>query len=50
MKTKTLIGDVITNGSRHLGIFESPTIHNITFNVINLNLMEDSSFKIFNNV
>jgi len=50
MKTKTLIGDVITNESRNLGFLESPTIHNITFNVINLNLMENSSFKIFNDV
>jgi hypothetical protein len=48
MKTKILIGDVITNGSMHLGISKSPIIHNTIFNVRNLNLMEVSSFKIFN--
>jgi hypothetical protein len=50
MKTKIPIGDVMKNGSKHLGVSESPTIHNIIFNVRNLNLMEVSSFKIFNNV
>jgi hypothetical protein len=50
MKTKILIEDMITNGSRHLGISKSPTIHDTIFNVKNLNLMEVSSFKIFNNV
>jgi hypothetical protein len=43
---------VIVNG-RHLGTFESPKImgiHYAIFNVKNLNLMEVSSFKVFNNV
>jgi hypothetical protein len=50
MKTKILIRDVITNGNRYLGISESPTIHNTIFNVRNLNLMEVSPFRTFNNV
>jgi len=50
MKKKNLNGDMITSGSKHLGISKSPTIHNTIFNVRNFNLMEVSSFKIFNNV
>jgi hypothetical protein len=53
MKTKfilRLIGDVITNGNKHLGTFESPIIHYPIFNIKNLNLMEKISFKVFNNV
>ncbi len=53
MKTKLLlglIGDVITNGNKHLGTFENPIIHYPIFNVKNLNLMEKISFKVFNNV
>jgi hypothetical protein len=53
MKTKFLlglIGDMITNGNKHLGTFKSPIIHYPIFNVKNLNLMEISSFKVFNNV
>jgi hypothetical protein len=30
--------------------FESPIIHYFIFNVKNLNLIEKSSFKVFNNV
>ncbi len=48
MKTKFLlglIGDVITNGNKHLGTFESPIIHFPIFNVIFLNLMDFFSFK-----
>jgi hypothetical protein len=45
-----LIGDMITNGNKHLGIFESPIIDYPIFNVKNLNLMEFFSFKIFNNI
>jgi hypothetical protein len=45
-----LIGDVIINGNKHLGTFESPIIHYPIFNVKNLNLMEMFSFKVFNNV
>jgi hypothetical protein len=45
-----LIGDMITNGNKHLNTFESPIIHYPIFNVKNLNLMEFFSFKIFNNV
>ncbi len=53
MKTKFLlgfIGDMITNGNKHLGTFESPIIHYPIFNVKNLNLMEIFHSKIFNNV
>ncbi len=53
MKEKFLLGlirDVITNGNKHLGTFESPIIHYPIFNVKNLNLMENFSFKVFNNV
>ncbi len=53
MKTKLLlglIGDVITNGNKHLGTFENPIIHYPIFNVKNLNLMKFFSFKVFNNV
>ncbi len=45
-----LIGDVITNGNKHLGTFDSPIIHYPIFNVKNLNLIGNFSFKIFNNV
>ncbi len=45
-----LIGDMIINGSKPLGTFESPIIHYPIFNVKNLNLMEFFSFKLFNNV
>jgi hypothetical protein len=41
---------MITNGSKHLGTFESPIIHYSIFNVKNLNLMKVFSFTIFNNV
>jgi hypothetical protein len=44
------IRDVIINGSKHLGTFESPIIHYPIFNVKKLNLMEIFSFKVFNNV
>jgi hypothetical protein len=47
---KNFIQDMITNGSKHLGTFESPIIHYPIFNVKNLNLMKVFSFKIFNNV
>jgi len=53
MKAKILIWDMIVNGRRHLGTFESPKImgvHYAIFNVKNLNLMKVSSFKVFNNV
>jgi hypothetical protein len=43
MKTKFLlglIGDMITNGNKNLGTFESPIIHYPIFNIKNLNLME----------
>jgi hypothetical protein len=53
MKTTFLLGltrDMITNGNKHLGIFESPIIHYPIFNVKNLNLMKKISFKVFNNV
>jgi hypothetical protein len=53
MKTNFLLGftkDVITNGNKHLGTFESPIIHYPIFNVKNLNLMEFFPFKIFNNL
>jgi hypothetical protein len=53
MKKNFLLGltkDVITNGNKHLGTFESPMIHYPIFNVRNLNLMEFFSFKVFNNV
>ncbi len=53
MKEKILIWDVIVNGRRHLGTFESHKImgiHYAIFNVKNSNLMEASSFKVFNNV
>jgi hypothetical protein len=45
-----VIRDVIINGNKHLGIFESPIIHFPIFNVKNMNLMEKISFKIFNYV
>jgi hypothetical protein len=51
MKKKSywdFIGDMITNGKKHLGTFESPIIHFLIFNVKNLNLMEFFSFKVFN--
>jgi hypothetical protein len=53
MKTKfvvRLIRDVITNGNKHFGTFESPIIHYPNFNVKKLNLIIIKSFKIFNNV
>jgi hypothetical protein len=53
MKTKILlrlIGDMITNGNKHLGTFENHIINYPIFNIKNLNLMEIFSFKIFNNV
>ncbi len=53
MKTKFLlglIGDVITNGNKHLNTFERPIIHYPIFNIKNLKLMETISFKVFNNV
>jgi hypothetical protein len=40
-----LIGDVIINGNKHLGTFESPIINFPIFNAKNLNLMEMFSFK-----
>jgi hypothetical protein len=48
METKILLGlirDVITNGNKHLGIFESPIIHYPILNVKNLNLMDIFSLK-----
>jgi hypothetical protein len=45
-----LIGDMITNGNKHLGTFESPIIHYSIFNFKNLNLILKNSFKVFNNV
>jgi hypothetical protein len=53
METKILlrvIKDVIINGNKHLGTFESLIIRYPIFNVKNLNLMEKNSFKMFNNV
>jgi hypothetical protein len=53
MKTTFLMGlfrDVITNGNKHLGTFESPIIHYPIFIVKNLNLMEIFSFKVFDNL
>jgi len=53
IKTKfllRLIGEVITNGNKHLGTFESPIIHHPIFNVKILNLIKNLSFKAFNNV
>jgi hypothetical protein len=53
MKTRFLlglIGDMITNGNKHFGTFESPIIHYPIFNVKILNLIENLSFKAFNNV
>jgi hypothetical protein len=53
IKTKfllRLIGEVITNGNKHLGTFESPIIHHPIFNVKILNLIKKLSFKAFNNV
>jgi hypothetical protein len=53
MKTKFLlglIGDMITNGNKHLGPFESPIIQYPIFNIKILNLMKNISFKIFNNI
>jgi len=40
-----LIGDVITNGNKHLGTFERPIINFPILNAKNLNLMEIFSFK-----
>ncbi len=53
MRTKLLlglIGDMITNRNKHLGLFGSPIIHYPIFNITIFNLMKKISFKIFNNV
>jgi hypothetical protein len=53
LKTKFLlglIGDMISNGNKHLSTFESPIIHYPIFNVKKLNLMIFFSFKVFNYV
>ncbi len=53
MKTKFLLGlieDVVPNGNEHLHTFENPIIQYPIFNVKNLDLVESSTFKIFNNV
>jgi hypothetical protein len=44
-----LIGDMITNGNKHLGIFESPIIH---YPILNVKISFDGIFfiKVFNNV
>jgi hypothetical protein len=53
IKTKFLlglIGEVITNGNKHLSTFENPIIHYPIFNVKYLNFIKNLSFKAFNNV